>query len=78
MFGDNEPAAVLARHRLAGSTKFSHHGGSSYVEWPRCGCGAQMHPNLHPQHLLDVLTEAGFAVTPTAVEVDRRVGGDHV
>lgn len=55
-------AEVIAAHRQAGPTKFSHRGGSSYVEYPRCGCGRQMHPREHAQHVLDALREAGWAV----------------
>lgn len=57
---------ILKRHKLAGITKFSHRGGSSYVEWPRCGCGWSDHPDRHPQHLLDVLAAAGISVTEAA------------
>lgn len=57
-----EPTAVLARHQLTGPTRFSHHSGSSYVQWPKCGCGQQIPPWAHPQHLLDVLNEAGFTI----------------
>lgn len=53
---------VIAAHRQAGPTKFSHRGGSSYVEYPKCGCGKQMHPGSHAQHVLDALAAAGYEV----------------
>lgn len=54
-------AEVIAKHRQSGATKFSHRGGSSYVEYPRCGCGKQMHPREHARHVVDALVAAGFA-----------------
>lgn len=53
-------AEVIAAHRQVGPTKFSHRGGSSYVEYPQCGCGERMHPSDHAQHVADALACAGF------------------
>jgi len=54
---------VIAAHQQTGSTKFSHSGGSSYVEYPKCGCGARMHPRAHAQHVAEALSAAGFNLT---------------
>lgn len=61
-------AEVLAGHGLSGATKFSHRNGRAYVEYPKCGCGERMHVRSHPQHLLEVLGEAGFTVQETPKE----------
>lgn len=52
-------AEMTAAHRHVGTTKFSHRDGSSYVEYPKCGCGVRMDPQQHAQHLADALAEAG-------------------
>lgn len=54
-----DAAKIIAAHRQVGPTKFSHHGGLSYVEYPKCGCGEQMHPNVHARHVADALAAAG-------------------
>jgi hypothetical protein len=51
-------AEVIAAHRLVGPTKFYCRGPVG-VEYPTCGCGEQMHPQRHAQHVVDALTEAG-------------------